>query len=242
MIRKSSSLVTVTGSLINTPFSSHLASSSDGTSTTDCNSLLESLVETLALHHGFHVLRYNSRGAGRSSGSTSFTGFPEVEDLKDVVQFSVQRIGNVKEVVLIGYSNGSLPVSMHPVLPEPIRTSHVLLSYPLGPRGFLTLFNTRTYQNKLDDLLRDPRAHVLVIYGNADTFTGVESYDQWTDRLKAVAKSSETRDDGSEAVPGEAGLLGDRLVVKRIEGGTHFWTGNAHRDLVRTLHDFLEKR
>ncbi|TFY81425.1 hypothetical protein EWM64_g2587 [Hericium alpestre] len=152
--------------------------------------VLESLQETLTVVHRFRVLRYNSRGVGQSSGSASFTGFAEAEDLQEVVQVAIQESGDVEEVLILGYSHGSLVASLHPVLPPPIRTMHVLLSYPLGPRGFLTLFNARTYEDRLEALLRDSRAHVLVVHGDADNFTGAPAYDQWADGLKAVVKQS----------------------------------------------------
>ncbi|TFY77342.1 hypothetical protein EWM64_g6671 [Hericium alpestre] len=139
---------------------------------------LHSLVETGRKH------------ARSSSGSASFTGFAEAEDLQEVVQVAIQESGDVEEVLILGYSHGSLVASLHPVLPPPIRTMHVLLSYPLGPRGFLTLFNARTYEDRLEALLRDSRAHVLVVHGDADNFTGAASYDQWADGLKAVVKQS----------------------------------------------------
>ena len=49
----------------------------------------------------YHVLRYNSRGVGASSGQASFTGFSEVEDLAAVVQWALDRIPNIRSLVIL---------------------------------------------------------------------------------------------------------------------------------------------
>lgn len=41
---------------------------------------------------GYHIIRYNSRGVGGSSGWPSFTGFTEGEDLKAVVEWSLSYV------------------------------------------------------------------------------------------------------------------------------------------------------
>ena len=53
---------------------------------------------------GYHVLRYNSRGVGLSSGWASFTGFSEAQDLKDIVQWALRYLGSVdKLVIFVGH-------------------------------------------------------------------------------------------------------------------------------------------
>lgn len=59
------------------------------------------ITRTLVSKHNFYVLRYNSRGVGNSSGSASFTGFSEAEDLKEVVQYALKNIRDVKHVLLL---------------------------------------------------------------------------------------------------------------------------------------------
>ena len=46
---------------------------------------------------GYHVIVYNSRGVGLSSGSRSLTGMPEVKDLQDVVQWGLANVSNVRQ-------------------------------------------------------------------------------------------------------------------------------------------------
>ena len=96
-----------------------------------------------------------------------------------------------------------------------MRTSHILLSYPFGPRGWLTLFNSKTYTAKLKELIEHRESNVLIIYGDQDEFTGVGSYKAWREELQG----------------------GDARKVKVVEvaGGSHFWrgrTGDEMREIV----------
>ncbi|KAI0255135.1 alpha/beta-hydrolase [Lactifluus subvellereus] len=185
--------------------------------------VLMALLRPLTHYLKYHVLRYNARGVGRSSGWKSFTGLQEAEDLRELLIYALKRLGDVRELALIGYSNGALTASLHPVLPAPLRTTHVLISYPLGPRGLLTAFRTRTYQSALEGLVRDPRARVLLCYGDADDFTGVEAYDGWAEALGKLAV--------------ERG--GNGLEVVRIPGASHFWGGQAGGGLIEAVTQFL---
>lgn len=101
-----------------------------------------------------------------------------------------------------GYSYGSLIASLQPVLPG-ITTSHILLSYPMGVRGWLTLFSSR-YKEKLNKLLHNPAANVLVVFGDRDEFTSAASYRAWRGGL-------------------EAEKIAGKLECVEVEGGTHFW-------------------
>ena len=58
------------------------------------------LVEPLTSRN-YHVLRYNSRGVGASTGRASFTGFSEVEDLEAVVQWTLNKIPDVGSLVIL---------------------------------------------------------------------------------------------------------------------------------------------
>lgn len=63
-------------------------------------SVLMGLVEPLLLAN-YLVILYNSRGVGRSSGWSSFTGFSEAEDLKALVQWVIQQHPAVTSIVLL---------------------------------------------------------------------------------------------------------------------------------------------
>jgi hypothetical protein len=62
-------------------------------------SVLESLEEPL-LRKGYHVVRYNSRGVGRSRGRSSFTGDAEAKDLEEVVAWAMSLLPNVSSVAI----------------------------------------------------------------------------------------------------------------------------------------------
>ena len=147
---------------------------------------------------------------------------------------------------------------MHPVLPAPLRTTHILISYPLGPRGLLTAFHSRTYQRTLEDLVRQPTARVLLCQGDTDDFTGAGAYEAWAEALGKLAvrddASSEGEDverhqeadgegddadddGGGEDWPIEPG--GNGLEVVRIPGASHFWGGQATRGLIEAVTQFL---
>ncbi|KAJ8453629.1 hypothetical protein ONZ45_g19634 [Pleurotus djamor] len=184
-------------------------------------SMDDPVIDTAALvfhKHEYHILRYNSRGVGRSRGWSSLTGFNEGKDLESVVQWALQKIPDIKSIVIMGYSHGSLIASLHPLLPPPLKVSHVLVSYPLGSRGLLTLFNSSTYDTKLQELVRNPSANVLIVYGDKDEFTSESSYKEWVEKLQQRAKS---------------------LTATKLPGGTHFWRGNANLDLQRALDQWL---
>lgn len=102
-----------------------------------------------------------------------------------------------------GYSYGSLIASLHPPLPHP-RVSHVIISYPLSVRHWLTAFRGGAYSSTLADLVRNPDARVLVLYGDHDDFTSVEAYDAWAHSLTEVAAE-------------------DVLKIVKVEGADHFW-------------------
>jgi uncharacterized protein len=138
------------------------------------------------------------------------------------------------------------------VLPAPLRTTHVLISYPLGPRGLLTAFRTRTYQRALEDLVRDPGARVLLCFGDEDDFTGVEAYDEWAEALGKLAVGADD-DNGEEGGEGrrqeegeeeeeEDGLAergGKGLEVVKIPGASHFWGGQPGGGLIEAVTQFL---
>jgi uncharacterized protein len=52
------------------------------------------------LKRNYHVLRFNSRGVGSSSGWSSFTGMSEGKDLQALVQWGCENIHNVRSVVI----------------------------------------------------------------------------------------------------------------------------------------------
>lgn len=58
------------------------------------------LIEPLT-SKGYHVLRYNSRGVGTSSGRASLSGFSEVKDLEAIVQWAVDSVPDIRSIVIL---------------------------------------------------------------------------------------------------------------------------------------------
>ncbi|KAH9831594.1 Alpha/Beta hydrolase protein [Rhodofomes roseus] len=168
----------------------------------------------------YHVIRYNSRGVGKSSGWASLTGSREAQDLRELVQWAIDRLQSVESVVIVGYSYGSLIASLHPLLPHP-RVSHIIISYPLSVRHWLTAFHGGTYTAAVTALVRDDRAHVLALYGDHDDFTNPEAYEGWTRSLSEAT---------AEGV----------LKIVKVEGADHFWRESGARvKLVETIETWL---
>ncbi|KAI0833608.1 alpha/beta-hydrolase [Trametes gibbosa] len=183
--------------------------------------VLQIVTEPL-LERGYDVLRYNSRGVGKSKGWASLTGAQEVEDLKELVQWARLTSPSLTKLVLLGYSHGSLITSMHPVLSD-LETSHLLISYPLGPRHWLTAFHTHRYTTALQTLVKDPRSNVLIVYGDEDNFTAVDSYDAWANSLQDLNLSGKTGDSDDHG----------KLEVVKVAGASHFW--REHEAVLRLI-------
>ncbi|GJE94577.1 alpha/beta hydrolase [Phanerochaete sordida] len=175
---------------------------------------------------GYCVLRYNSRGVGQSTGWPSLTGTQEARDLEELASWAAAQLPGLTSLVIAGYSHGALVASLFPPPPpsSQVKVTHILLSYPLGPRAWLTAFRGRHYTAALDALARDPRANVLVVYGDHDEFTGAQSYDDWVEGLR--------RENDGE---GKA-----RLQILRIEGANHFWVDpDAREQMLRAVQQWI---
>lgn len=103
---------------------------------------------------------------------------------------------------------------MHPVLPS-VKTSHLLVSYPIGPRSWLTLFHSSSYTAALEKLLGHADSNVLVVFGNNDDFTSHSNYRNWV-----------------------SSLTGNFEVVE-VENASHFWRGRSAQELVTAVSNWL---
>ena len=115
-----------------------------------------------------------------------------------------------------GYSYGSLISSCYPLTSPPLKTAHLILSYPLDKRGLLTLFHSNFYSSALSILLKETSSRVLIVYGDQDEFTSAQSYTNWVEQL---------RDDTGG---------GQNLRVETVRGASHFWAA-SRRDMETLL-------
>jgi uncharacterized protein len=88
----------------------------------------------------------------------------------------------------------------------------------------LTAFKSAHYTTALKNLLHDPRSKVLILYGDRDDFTSVESYDAWVESLKLEANGDNR----------------GHLQVEKIEGANHFWADRTTRGaMLRYIQDWV---
>ena len=87
---------------------------------------------------------------------------------------------------------------------------------------------------------------MLICYGDADDFTGADTYEEWTQALgKLAVDTEEGRDQGAskgEADQDESGTAeqgSNGLEVVRIPQATHFWGGQACSGLIEAVTQFL---
>lgn len=87
-----------------------------------------------------------------------------------------------------------------------LRTSYLLVSYPLSVLGPLTLFRSAPFRTGLQELASSTAHPVLLMYGAADQFTGISKYRPWADDLKGRTPSA-------------------TVTATEVEGADHFWSG-----------------
>ena len=97
-----------------------------------------------------------------------------------------------------------------------MKISHIFLSYPLGPRAWLTLFRSSSYTAALNDLVQHPDSRVLIIYGDSDEFTSQSKYRSWASSLQ----------DGN-------------VEIVEVKNASHFWHDQSGRELAELVKKWL---
>lgn len=130
--------------------------------------LVTHLASLLLTHAHLRVVRFNSRGVGKSGGSPSWTGKSECSDFQEIVARCIDNFcldfpdSTAAQLAVAGYSAGSLYASTVKV-PSAVydlrqfrgakKPRYILLSFPAGVTWALSFFTTRTYTNALKSLL-----------------------------------------------------------------------------------------
>ncbi|CDS00671.1 uncharacterized protein SPSC_02316 [Sporisorium scitamineum] len=200
------------------------------------------LASLLLTHAHLRVIRFNSRGVGKSGGSASWTGRTECSDFQEILSKCIDNFcldfpdSSAAQLVIAGYSAGGLYASTVTV-PSSVydlkqfrgakQPRYILLSFPAGVTWALSFFTSRTYTDAMKRLLTstvvpgattaatmeeeegEARAaaraaestpsndgasqpvasHVLAVYGDQDQFTGLGSYETWTNECSSLAPS-----------------------------------------------------
>lgn len=227
------------------------------------------LASLLLTHAQLRVVRFNSRGVGKSSGSPSWTGRSECSDFQDLVLRCIDNFcldfpdTSAAHIVVAGYSAGSLYGSTVRVPPstydlKPFRGGpkprYILLSFPAGVTWALSFFTTKTYTEALKTLL---------------TSSTVPGQGVGKGEEEGAAREESTPSNDAELQPTASHVLavcGDKdqftgiatyetwtrecstIAVsastfhhKRIEGADHFYRGSGTLDaLDRAVGDWLD--
>ncbi|KAJ0961699.1 hypothetical protein J5N97_000018 [Dioscorea zingiberensis] len=145
-----------------------------------CQGLLRGIAMGVA-ERGFTALTFDMRGAGRSSGRASLTGFAEIQDVIGVCKWVVENL-KPDGIVLVGSSAGA-PIAGSAVDKIDQVVAYVSLGYPFGWTASI-LFGRHH-----EAILRSQKPKLFVM-GTKDGFTSVK---QLQNKLKAAAGRVETQ-------------------------------------------------
>ncbi|CAM8972878.1 unnamed protein product [Rhodiola kirilowii] len=129
--------------------------------------------------NGYTSVTFDMRGAGKSTGKASLTGFAEVKDVVAVCQFVVENLG-AKRILLVGSSAGA-PIAGSAVDQIEQVVGYVSLGYPFGLTASI-LFG-RHHKN----ILQSPKPKLFVM-GTRDGFTSVK---QLNNKVSSAAGQNE---------------------------------------------------
>ncbi|XP_010536025.1 PREDICTED: uncharacterized protein LOC104811123 [Tarenaya hassleriana] len=144
-----------------------------------CQALLRGIASGLAAN-GYTAVTFDTRGAGKSTGRATLTGFAEVKDVIAVCRWVCQNLG-VDKIVLVGSSAGA-PIAGSAVDQVEQVVGYVSLGYPFGLMASV-LFG-RHHKSILQSL--KPK---LFVMGTRDGFTSVS---QLKNKLKSASGRTET--------------------------------------------------
>lgn len=144
-----------------------------------CQALLRGIATGLAAR-GVRAVTFDMRGAGRSTGRASLTGFAEIKDVLAVCNWLSDTL-SVNRILLVGSSAGA-PIAGSAVDQIEQVVGYVSLGYPFGMMASI-LFGRH---NKA--ILESPKPKLFVM-GTKDGFTSVK---QLNNKLSSAAGRAET--------------------------------------------------
>ncbi|XP_059430194.1 uncharacterized protein LOC132163829 [Corylus avellana] len=144
-----------------------------------CQGLLKGIAAGLA-EKGYRAVTFDMRGAGKSSGRASLTGFAEIKDVIAVCKWVCEHL-SVDRILLVGSSAGA-PISGSAVDHIEQVVGYVSLGYPFGMTASI-LFGRHH-----NAILQSPKPKLFVM-GTRDGFTSVN---QLNNKLSSAAGRVET--------------------------------------------------
>lgn len=145
-----------------------------------CQALLKGMATELA-SRGFTAVTFDMRGAGRSTGRPSLTGYAEVLDVVAVSKWATENL-DAHSIILIGNSAGA-PIAGSAIDEVKEVVGYVALGYPFGMLASV-LFGRH---NKPILASEKPK---LFVMGTNDGFTSVKQLEA---KLKTAVGRNETR-------------------------------------------------
>ncbi|KAB1221100.1 hypothetical protein CJ030_MR3G024345 [Morella rubra] len=144
-----------------------------------CQGLLKGMAAGLA-EKGYIAVTFDMRGAGRSSGRASLTGFAEIKDVDAVCKWVCLDL-SVDRILLVGSSAGA-PIAGSAVDQIEQVVGYVSLGYPFG------LTASILFGRHHNAILKSPKPKLFVM-GTRDGFTSVK---QLNNKLSSAAGRVET--------------------------------------------------
>ncbi|KAF8403896.1 hypothetical protein HHK36_012002 [Tetracentron sinense] len=144
-----------------------------------CQGLLKGIAVGFA-ERGFKAVTFDMRGAGRSTGRPSLTGFSEVHDVVAVCKWVCENL-STDRILLVGSSAGA-PISGSAVDQIEQVMGYVSLGYPFG------LTASILFGRHHKAILQSPKPKLFVM-GTRDGFTSVK---QLNNKLKSAVGRVET--------------------------------------------------
>ncbi|XP_022154093.1 uncharacterized protein LOC111021430 [Momordica charantia] len=144
-----------------------------------CQGLLRGIAAGLA-ERGFRAVTFDMRGAGKSSGKASLTGFAEIKDVTAVCKWVCENL-SVDRILLVGSSAGAPIAGSSVDLIEQV-VGYVSLGYPFG------LTASILFGRHHKAILQSPKPKLFVM-GTRDGFTSVK---QLKNKLSSAVGRVET--------------------------------------------------
>ncbi|KAF5447913.1 hypothetical protein F2P56_033429 [Juglans regia] len=144
-----------------------------------CQGLLKGIAAGLA-EKGYRSVTFDMRGAGKSSGRASLTGFAEINDVIAVCKWVSENL-SVGRILLVGSSAGA-PISGTAADQIEQVVGYVSLGYPFG------MIASILFGRHHNAILKSPKPKLFVM-GTRDGFTSVK---QLNNKLSSAAGRVET--------------------------------------------------
>uniref|UniRef100_A0A2P2PIL9 Xaa-Pro dipeptidyl-peptidase-like domain-containing protein n=1 Tax=Rhizophora mucronata TaxID=61149 RepID=A0A2P2PIL9_RHIMU len=145
-----------------------------------CQALLKGIAAGLACN-GYRAVTFDMRGAGKSTGRPSLTGFAEIKDVIAVCKWVCDNL-SADRILLVGSSAGA-PIAGSAVDEITEVVGYVSIGYPFG------MIASILFGRHHKGILQSPKPKIFIM-GTRDGFTSVK---QLQNKLSSAAGRVETQ-------------------------------------------------